>query len=132
MSPKRHFFTIIMAVSALLTLAYSSPASSVEECSQELLMSYFPEPCVAQTLERFQVPQNKRAAIQQALAQKDQEVVPTVEEKASKMNPNPLKDPQRRQEAVMIFRETLYNLFAGVMNANGITDQEQIEKMLLL
>ncbi|MFQ5728738.1 MAG: hypothetical protein ACE5GN_00035 [Waddliaceae bacterium] len=130
MSAKRQFFTIFIAASSMLTLAYASPASSAEECSQEMLMSYYPEQFVAQTLERFQVPQEKRSAILQALAEKDQEVVPIVEEKAGKMNPNPLKDPKRRQEAVMIFRETLYELFAGVMQANGINEREEIEKML--
>jgi hypothetical protein len=130
MSAKRKFFTIFMAISGMLAFAYSPTASAAEECSQEKLMSYYPEPFVAATLERFQVPQEKRSAIQQELALKDQEVVNIVEKKAGKMDPNPLKDPRLRQEAVKIFRETLYELFAGVMQANGINDKAQIQKML--
>lgn len=81
-------------------------------------------------MERFEIPQSQWPSIQSELAEKDREVVPRVEEKAVKMTPNPLRDPQKRQQAVKIFRETLYELFADVMQAHGINNQEQIQRML--
>ena len=93
-------------------------------------MSYFPESLVAKTLEKFKVPQGQRSAIIKELNAKDHEVVSMVEERAGKMTPNPLKDPKHRQEAVKIFRDTLYELFSGVMKTHGINDGEQIQAML--
>lgn len=101
-----------------------------DQCSPDVLMSYYPERFVAETLDRFEVPQENRDQIISALAEKNKEVVPLVEEKAAKKTPNPLRDPQYRQEAVTIFRETLYELFSSVMQANGINNQEQIQSML--
>lgn len=114
---------------ALLTPMNSSAATN-EECSEDILMSYYPEEFVTQTLEKFQVPQAQRMAIIKALAAKDHEVVPTVEDRAAKMTPNPLRDPKYRQEAVKIFRDTLYELFANVMQAHGVNNREQIQAML--
>ena len=105
---------------------------SVDECSKELLLAYFPEVFVTETLKKFNVPQNKWDAIKRDLTNKDKDVIKIVEEKASKMRrfPNPLKDPQQRQAAVKIFRETLLQIFGDTMRANGISDQSQIQSML--
>lgn len=102
----------------------------LDECSRELLISYFPKVFVTETLKKYNVPQNKWDAITSDLEQKDKQVIKTVEEKASKLNPNPLKDPQQRQAAVKLFRETLTDLFASTMKANGITDDSKISEML--
>lgn len=111
--------------------ALFSPASvSATEISQGKMMSYFPEKFVAQTLERYKVPQGQRIAIQNALIDKDQEVISLVEEKAAKMNPNPLRDPKMRQEAVKIFRDSLYEVFSKVMQAHGVTDKDELHAML--
>jgi hypothetical protein len=130
--------TIAKSVAAIvLGLGLCSPFSNlqaavpaVDECSKELLLAYFPEPFLNETLKKFNVPQEKWATIAKALSENDKKVIANVEEKASKMNPNPLKDPQRRHEAVKIFRETLFETFAGVMKDNGITDETQIHAML--
>jgi hypothetical protein len=108
----------------------STPPGMSDECSRELLISYFPKVFVTETLKKYNVPQDKWDAIANDLAEKDKQVIKTVEEKASKMNPNPLKDPQQRQAAVKLFRETLTDLFSSTLNANGITDNKQISDML--
>lgn len=108
----------------------SSPPGLNDECSKELLISYFPKVFVIETLKKYNVPQDKWDAITSDLSQKDKQVIKTVEDKASQMNPNPLKDPQQRQAAVKLFRETLTDLFASTMKANGITDSKQISDML--
>jgi len=103
---------------------------SVDECSKELLLAYFPEVFVTETLKKFNVPQDKWDGIKKDLTSKDKDVIKIVEEKASKMDPNPLKDPQQRQAAVKIFRETLLQIFGDTMRANGISNQSQIQSML--
>lgn len=108
----------------------SNPPGLADECSRELLISYFPKVFVTETLKKYNVPQEKWETIANDLALKDKEVIKTVEEKAAKLNPNPLKDPQQRQAAVKLFRETLTDLFAGTMKANGVTDEKQISEML--
>lgn len=110
--------------------AQTAPAEMDKECSKEILLAFFPEVFVNETLARFNVPKDKWNSIKQALAEKDKEVVKTVENKASQMNPNPLKDPQYRQEAVKLFRDTLLETFSTVLKANGVTDDTQIKKML--
>lgn len=104
--------------------------SNADECSKELLLTYFPKPFVNETLKKYNVPQDKWDAINQQLSEKDKQVISIVEDKASKMNPNPLKDAQQRQAAVKIFRETLRQIFSEVMKNNGITDEKQLEAML--
>lgn len=103
---------------------------TVDECSKELLLSYFPEPFVKETLKKNQVPEDKWASIVKDLASNDKAVIQRVEGKADKMNPNPLKSPEYREQAITIFRETLLEIFTEVMNKNGITDKEQIQGML--
>ena len=107
-------------------------ATAADECSKELLLEYFPKQFVVETLKKFNVPQEKWDAIAAALSTKDKDVVRIVEDKASKLTPNPLKDrdPQQRQVAVKLFRETLLQVFSEALQANGITDQKQLQAML--
>lgn len=118
----------------LIATSISAPVlaaeQTVDECSRELLLTYFPEPFVKETLKTFNVPEDKWDTIQKSLASKDKEVIQTVEKKAAEMDPNPLKDPQARLAAVKLFRSTLLQLFSDVMEANGVTDEKQIQAML--
>lgn len=102
----------------------------LDQCTKELLLSYFPEQFVNETLKKYNVPQDKWAKISQSLIGKEKEIIKTVEEKASQMNPNPLKDPQQRQTAVKLFRETLLQVFGDALKANGVTDEKQFNAML--
>lgn len=106
--------------------------NAADECSKELLLEYFPKQFVVETLKKFNVPQDKWDAIASTLSTKDKDVVKLVEDKASKLNPNPLKDrdPQQRQVAVKLFRETLLQVFSEALQSNGITDQKQLQAML--
>lgn len=108
----------------------SAVGQTVDDCSKELLLAYFPDAFVMETLKKFNVPQDQWDAIKKELNSKDKEVIKIVEQKASQMSPNPLKDPQQRQAAVKIFRETLLQIFGDVMKAHGITDPTQIQSML--
>lgn len=116
---------VMMSVSVL-----NGAEQAVDECSKELLLAYFPEPFVKETLKKFNVPQDKWSAIASQLVSKDKAVVQIVEEKAATMDPNPLRDPQARQAAVKLFRDTLLGLFTEVMQANGISDPKEIQSML--
>ena len=131
---KKAITGVVLGASALLspcvTAAAAETPSSADDCAKELLLSYFPEPIVNETLKRFNVDTKKWAGISKSLASKDKEVVKTVEEKASSMNPNPLKDPQQRQAAVKLFRDTLLQVFTAAMKENGINDTSKFQAML--
>lgn len=120
-----------LMVSCEAFAAAPTPATSAtDDCAKELLLSYFPAPIVNETLKRFDVPKDKWDGIAKSLASKDKDVVKTVEQKASAMNPNPLKDPQQRQAAVKLFRDTLLQVFTDAMKDNGITDTSKFQAML--
>lgn len=101
-----------------------------EECSQKALRSYFPEKFVRETLKKFHVPEDKWTTITQGLTGKEQDFEKNVEAKAEKMPSNPLRDPNQRQAAVKIFKESLYEVASQVFKANGISDDRQIQDMV--
>ena len=92
----------------------------------------FPRTFCQPTLKKFNVPEDKWDAIVRGLADKNKDVLRLVEEKASKLDPNPFKgfDPSQRAAAVKIFRETLTQVFSEVLKANGVSDDTQIAQML--
>ena len=113
-----------------LTTGTSLQAAPMEECSKELLLSFFPEAFVTEVLQKYQVPKEKWEPIVKGLQEKNDDVIKLVDEQASKMDPNPLKDSSQKQVAVKIFRETLFQVFSGVLKTNGITDDQKIQSML--
>lgn len=125
---------MLSAASMMQPLAGAEPATAEEAgpdmCTQEALMSYFPESYVKNSLKKFNVPEDKWPAITQALHSKERDVIKTVEAKAENMNPNPLKDPQQRQAAVKIFKETLLEIATVPLKNNGVTDETQIKAIL--
>lgn len=124
-------YILLSASFAVLALSgYSVHAGTLDDCSKELLISYFPEPFVNEVLKEYQIPKEQWAEINQALQDQDRTIISTVEAKAAKMTPNPLKDPSQRNVAVSIFKEILYEAFANVMNKYGIDDKNQITAML--
>ncbi len=108
----------------------SLQAAPSEECSKELLLSFFPEAFVIEVLQKYQIPKEKWEPIVKGLQEKNDDVIKLVDEQASKMDPNPLRDSSQKQVAVKIFRETLFQVFSGVLKANGITDDQKIQSML--
>lgn len=107
-----------------------STVISATGCSKEILLAYFPDVFVKETLAKFKVPADKWDRIIQGLNERDKNIIKIIEEKAQKLNPNPLKDSQQRQAAVKLFRETLLEQFSDVVKASGITDDKQIQSML--
>lgn len=122
--------TTLLVAGICLLPSQNWAVTETDECSQEILLSYFPAVFVKETLKKHNVPQDKWDSINKNLASRDKEIIKIVESKAAKMDPNPLKDPQHRQEAVKLFRETLAENFTAAMNANGIKDNNQIQAML--
>ena len=126
---------LILGFSALFTpylsvSAIEPPPAAEDECAKELLLSYFPEPLVKETLKKFKVPEAQWAGITKSLTSQDKEIVKLVEDKAAKMNPNPLKDSQQRQVAVKLFRDTLLEVFSNALTENGFKDKSQFQPML--
>ncbi len=137
---KRQLLSFVVSMCACFASANAAAETSIanenssslkdSDCSKDLLLAYFPESFVKETFTKFNVPKDKWSALIKGLNDKDKEVIRVVEDKASKMTPNPLKDPQQRQLAVKLFRETLLEIFSNVMKANGVTDDTQISSML--
>lgn len=121
---------MIAGVFALPGTISADAVAETDECAQEILLSYFPAVFVKESLAKFKVPEDKWDGILKELAIRDKEILKKVEVKAASMSSNPLKDPQQRQAAVKIFRDTLFENFATVMKANGVTDEKQIQEML--
>ncbi len=118
---------------SVMNVPYQLQADSADYCSKEVLLAYFPESFVLETLKTFKIPQDQWSAITKDLSEQEKNVVKLVDEKASKLNPNPLKDrsPESRQETVKIFRETILEIFGNVLKAHGINDEKQIKSMLI-
>ncbi len=124
-------FTLGAAHTAQISAQTDAPARpAVGDCSREFLIAYFPPSLVEGALKKANIPQDKWANITKALTASEKDIITQVEEKASKITPNPLKDPQQRQVAVKIFRDTLYTIFSDVLKKNDITDDKQIQSML--
>lgn len=115
---------------SLLPLGQVQALNQETDCSKEVILAFFPEQFVKNTLEKFKVPKDQWSAISKELAAKDKDIIKVVEDKASKMDPNPLKDPSKQADAVKIFRETLFDSFSGVLKAHGVQDNKQIQDML--
>lgn len=98
----------------------------VSLCTKEELMMSFPPQIVAKVLLNAKYPPSIVEKITKELAERDQELSKLVDEKAQKYHPNPFKDLSRRDEALKIYQETLYEIFAGVMKKNGYDDEQQI------
>lgn len=125
--------TGISLISLPLTAEDSKSPSAVissTDCSKEILLAYFPDVFVKETLAKFKVPADKWDAIVKGLNERDKNIIKIIEEKAQKLTPNPLKDSKQRQAAVKLFRETLLEQFSEVVKANGIIDDKQIQSML--
>lgn len=138
---KTRFMGFALALGAtclpLTAFADAAPPSTrpalpdaTEDCAKELLLSYYPPEFVKESLKKYHVPPEKWDEIIDGLKQKDQDVIRQVEEKAGQLNPNPLKDPQQRQQAIKIFKDTLYEVFASVLKPAGVTDDKTIQNIL--
>jgi hypothetical protein len=99
-------------------------------CTKEVLMTFFPKPLIKNVLIQYKISDQEAEKIAQELSTKDQEVVRRVEKKASAMDPNPLKELNEKDAALKLFRETLFEVFAEVLNAHGVEDSDKVRLML--
>ena len=104
--------------------------SNSMKCTKEELMRFFPEQIVQSVLVKAKLPQEQADAIARDLSQKDRELAKLVEERSSKVDPNPFKNLSQRDLAIKIYRETLYEVFAKVLKAHGVTSDDQIQTLL--
>jgi glycine cleavage system regulatory protein len=104
--------------------------SNSMKCTKEELMRFFPEQLVQSVLVKANLPKDQADAIAQDLSQKDRELARLVEEKSAQVEPNPFKNLSQRDMAIKIYRETLYEVFARVLKAHGITNEDQIQTLL--
>lgn len=103
---------------------------TLEECDAKKLMTFFPVEFVNEALRKFNVPQSEWEGINAELATKDNEVIRKIEEKAAQLNPNPLNDPTQIAVTFKLFRQSLLEVFGGVMAGHGVSDAPRIAAML--
>lgn len=134
----KKIFSCLCCATTISTICFSHLYAETTEvvlsnsmkCTKEELMRFFPEQLVESILIKAKLPKEKADAIAQELAQKDKELARLVEEKSAKIDPNPFKNLSQRDLAVRIYRETLYEVFAKVLKAHDITDDDQIQTLL--
>jgi hypothetical protein len=123
-------FLTYLLMNACLTCLYSEDVISAKNCTKEVLMTFFPQPLTKDILVRHGIAAETAEKISKELAEKDQDIVKLVDKKASAMNPNPFREQNQREEAIKIFKETLYEIFASVLKKHNITDETQIQSLL--
>ena len=122
--------TTLFSVISFTDLQAQPSEEVVNKCTKEELMTFFPQQVVESVLLKAKVPHEKAVVIAKELSQKDREFTKIVENKASKMDQDPFKDLSQRDLAIKIYRETLYEVFAKVLKANGVTNDDQIQSLL--
>lgn len=99
-------------------------------CTKEELMMFFPPAIVKSVLVKAQFTQQQADEIAKDLAGNDKKLAKIVDEKAEKENPNPFKDLSQRDQAIKIYQETLFEVFANVLKAHGVNDEHEIHQLL--
>lgn len=133
----KHFFKICCIAVIFATGGNNLHADEKSElnagypqCTKEELMMFFPQPIVKKILMNAKVDAAEADSIAKELAGKDQGMAKIVDQKAAQYNPNPFKDLSQRDQAIKIYQETLFDVFATVLKGHGIKDENQIQSLL--
>ena len=123
-------WSTMLSMVCMSTLQAQVADDVLSKCTKEELMTFFPQQVVESVLIKAKLPSDQATAIAQELSQKDRELAKIVEDKAAKLEPNPFKDLSQRDLAIKIYRETLYEVFAKVLKAHGVKNDDQIQALL--
>ena len=123
-------WSTIISIAYLGNLQAQATDEVLSKCTKEELMTFFPQQVVQSVLIKAKVSPDDAEAIAKELSQKDRELGKIVEEKAAKLEQNPFKDLSQRDLALKIYHETLYEVFAKVLKAHGIKNEDQIQALL--
>lgn len=126
------FRSHFVGFAALAIGLFMSPLSicaqqSPQDCSKEVLFSFFPRSIVRQVLQNNQIPQDRWEGILNGLSEQDKDLINRVESKASQLSPEMQND---RKQKIQLLRDIMLQSFTDVMKDNGITDQKLIVKLL--
>lgn len=124
-----------LSLSAILCFGFifsvvADESPTLEDCDAKKLMTFFPVEFVNEALNKYKVPQSQWQGIIEELTQKDEEIIKRIEEKAAKLQSNPLDDPTQIAITFKIFRETLLEVFGGVLAGHGVQDPAKIADIL--
>lgn len=120
-----------MLIALALLLFAGTPSfaqETVPPCYDQVAMSFFPYPLVAQALSMHQITQERWGIIAQDLQTRSLQVPQIVRAKAAQMVPNPLQ-PYQRDAAVALLRAVLEDTFAQSLVANYVNDFYAIQVM---
>jgi hypothetical protein len=124
--------------SGVIALSYSERLVAADkplaiegiQCTKEELGTFFPKVVVKAVLLKNNVSEAQADDIAAGLEHKDDMLIKIIEDKAAKLDPNPLQDRNQRDVGIKIYRETLFQEFSKVLKAHGITDVDQTQKLL--
>lgn len=123
-------WSTMLSMVCMTSLQAQGGDDALSKCTKEELMTFFPQQVVESVLTKAKIPSDQASAIAKELSQKDRELAKIVEDKAAKLEPNPFKDLSQRDLAIKIYRETLYEVFAKVLKAHGVKNEDQIQTLL--
>ncbi len=126
------FQTFFIATLVCMDVAADDQSDPVKypKCSKEELMMFFPKPVVKGVLIKAHFSEKDADSIANLLAAEDRGMAKIVDEKASHYSPNPFKDLSQRDQAIKIYQETLFEVFANALKSHGIKDENQIRSLL--
>lgn len=91
---------------------------------------FFPEGIVKNVLIQANFTKEESDSIANELAVKDRGMAKLVDQKAAQYQPNPFKELNQRDQAIKIYQETLFEVFANVLKEHGVKDENQIRALL--
>lgn len=107
-----------------------SASSQYPPCTREELMLFFPEGVVKNVLVQANFSEEESEGIAKELGVKDRGIAKLVDQKAAQYQPNPFKELSQRDQAIKIYQETVFEVFANVLKEHGIKDENQIRSLL--
>lgn len=125
-----YYLVAFLLASGFLGCFAEEKKLTYENCTKEELMMAFPFYIVKEAMLSAGYSQDLSTQIAQELALKDKNISKIVDERAEQLHPNPFKDLSLRDQALKIYQETLYDVFSGVLKANGINNEAEIQSLL--
>lgn len=119
-----------LAVGLFIAASLTAAINPEKDCSDDILMLFFPKIFVEEVLKDHQIDKQKIEAIAKELSTIDPAVIKLIEERAKTMKPNPLEDMEAREARDELFSNALLKVFGDVLSRYDIKDRDVQIKMI--
>lgn len=119
-----------LVMSLLAAASLTAAINPQKDCSDDVLMVFFPKIFVEEVLKEHRIDKQKTDAIAKELATIDDSVITLIEERAKTMKPNPLEDMEAREARNELFSNALLKVFGDVLSRYDIKDRDVQIKMI--